>query len=111
MAEWWESCPAEAIVDYFVETLNSPQYPSAGVFMHITDEETLAKARGIILRAEVASKSTIQTLHCVAVRPYQYHCLPMPHDALREYRDVYASVIRQLIALGVVRDVQANYGW
>jgi len=111
MSEWWNQCPAEEIVDDFCQSLYSPQFPSAGVYMHITDEETLAKVRVSIMRAEVADKNALRTLHRVAQRPYQYHHLRMPQDALKENREVYATVIRQLIALGVIRDIKANYGF
>lgn len=78
--------------------------------MHITKEETLARVRAIILHAEVADKDTLQTLNWIACRPYQYHHLCMPHAALKEFHAIYASVMRQLIALGVVVDIKANYG-
>lgn len=109
MPEWWEQCPAEEVVDYFVQSLYSPQYPSASVVMHITDEETLAKVRAVILRAEVADKWAQQTLRHVAARPTQDHYLRMPHDALKANPEVFASVIRQLIGLGVVREIEHNY--
>lgn len=99
------------IVDGFIRDLYSPQYPSAGVYMHITDEETLSRVRAVILRAEVASAWTQRTLRWVASRPYQYHQLHMPHDALEENREVYATLIHELIGLGVVREIKANYGF
>jgi hypothetical protein len=111
MSEWWEQIPAEEIVNGFIRDLYSPQYPSAGVYMHITDEKTLAKVRAMILHAEVASGWTQRTLRRVASRPYQYHQLHMPHDMLRENREVYATIIRQLIELGVVMEIKANYGF
>lgn len=111
MAEWWEHCSAEEIVDGFIQDLYHPQYPSAGVYMHITDEGVLAKVRAVIMRAEVSGGWEQKTFRRIASRPYQYHQLHMPHDALRKNREVYASVIRQLIGLGVVRDIKANYGF
>lgn len=111
MSEWWKTTPAMEIVDGFIQDLYSPQYPSAGVYMHISDEETLSKVRAVILRAEVASAWTQRTLRWVASRPHQYHQIHMPHDALKENREVYATLIRELIELGVVREIKANYGF
>jgi hypothetical protein len=111
MPEWWQQVSAEEIVDGFIHDLYSPQYPSASVLMHITEEAVLSQVRAVILQSETADRWTQRTFGRVASRPHQYHELRMPHEALKEFRDVYASVIRQLIALGVVKEIKCNYGF
>lgn len=78
--------------------------------MHIEDEALLARVRAVILCAEVADTELQWTLRRVAERPYQDHFLPLPEEALRESREVYISVIRRLVGLGVVRAITASYG-
>ncbi len=113
MTNWWKGHSGESIVQGFVQSLYKPQYPSAGVYMHLPDRESLARVSSIVQSAEVASKELLSDLrfHADPNRPYQWHHLRITKEQFASDPEIYASVIEKLVALGVVRDIKANYGF
>ena len=109
MSEWWRQFSAEKIVDSIIRDSEWKNAPYPSVRMHIEDEATLKVVRSTILRAEVAGPSLKWDLHDVDTRPYQCHYLSLPNAALQENRELYITLIRRLLALGVVQDIRVTH--